>query len=66
MPVRSLRSSVLKWLDRRAVDAAVLAWAKEAVEEREDILRIGLLRLLHHRRLGSGKRPGYYHYPGEI
>lgn len=41
MPVRSLSSSVLKWPNKQAVDAAVRAWAKERAEGRKDVLRIG-------------------------
>jgi hypothetical protein len=41
MPVRSLRSSVLKWPDRRTVDQSVRRWAAEQVSRRQDIVRIG-------------------------
>lgn len=41
MPVRSLRSSVLKWPDAATVDAAVRRWAREQVGSRRDIRRIG-------------------------
>jgi len=40
MPVRSLRSSVLKWPDRRTVVQAVTAWAS-----RERLQHPGLIRL---------------------
>lgn len=40
MPVRSLRSSVLKWPDRRAVEQALAAWAA-----REQLRHPGLVRL---------------------
>jgi len=40
MPVRSLRSSVLKWPDRQAVEQAVTAWAS-----RERLRHPGLVRL---------------------
>jgi len=41
MPVRSLSSSVLKWPDRQAVDAAVRRWAEEAIRGPQNVLRIG-------------------------
>ena len=40
MPVRSLRSSVLKWPDRRTVEEAAAAWAV-----RERLRHPGLIRL---------------------
>lgn len=41
MPVRSLNSSVFKWTDLRTVEAAVRAWAKEAVSAHPEIMRLG-------------------------
>lgn len=41
MPVRSLRSSVLKWPDRDAVDAAVRRWAELQAAQRPELLRLG-------------------------
>ncbi len=41
MPVRSLRSSVLRWPDRREVDAAVRAWAAELAAREERVRRVG-------------------------
>ena len=41
MPVRSLRSSVLKWPDRTAVDCAVREWAHAAARGRPEVVRIG-------------------------
>lgn len=41
MPVRSLNSSVLKWPDAKTVDAAAHSWAKEVVQNRQDVLAIG-------------------------
>lgn len=41
MPVRSLNSSVLKWPDAVAVDAAVRRWAEAAARRRPDVVRIG-------------------------
>lgn len=41
MPVRSLRSHVLKWPDFQAVDKAVRHWAKRIIQERKDIYGIG-------------------------
>lgn len=41
MPVKSWRSSVLKWPDRRTVDAAVRRWAERMAQERPEVLRIG-------------------------
>ncbi len=41
MPVRSLDSSVLKWPDAKTVDAALRRWTEKAVQNRQDILRIG-------------------------
>jgi predicted nucleotidyltransferase len=40
MPVRSLRSSVLKWPDAAAVDRAVRQWARRLASGRPDVLRI--------------------------
>jgi len=39
MPVRSLRSSVLKWPDREEVDRAVRRWARSVA--RPGVVRIG-------------------------
>ena len=41
MPVRSLRSSVLRWPDGRTVDRAIRSWARKAAQGRSDVLRIG-------------------------
>ncbi len=41
MPVRSLRSCVLKWPDLQTVDQAVRLWAKRTVQKRKDIKGIG-------------------------
>jgi hypothetical protein len=41
MPVRSLRSSVLRWPDRDAVDAAVRAWARAELRRRPELVRLG-------------------------
>ena len=41
MPVRSLHTSVLRWPDRDAVDAAVRAWAAREALNRPDLLRVG-------------------------
>ena len=41
MPVRSLRSSVLKWPDRDLVDRAVREWAARLAQERADVRRVG-------------------------
>jgi predicted nucleotidyltransferase len=41
MPVRSLRSSVLRWPDARAVDDAVRRWSEQITRERPDVERIG-------------------------
>lgn len=41
MPVRSLRSSVMKWPDREAVDRAVRSWAGTLAGIREEILCVG-------------------------
>jgi predicted nucleotidyltransferase len=43
MPVRSLRSSVLKWPDRESVDQAVRRWAAAVVHDRDDVLAIAYL-----------------------
>lgn len=40
MPVRSLRSSVLRWPRRDEVDRAVRAWAERVVREHPEVLRI--------------------------
>lgn len=41
MPVRSLRSSVLVWPERRQVLDAAREWARAAAAERTDVLRVG-------------------------
>ena len=41
MPVRSLSSSVLRWPDRAAVDAAVRAWAAEEAHRHPGLLCLG-------------------------
>jgi uncharacterized protein len=41
MPVRSLRSSVLKWPTEATVHEAVLSWAERIRRERRDVVRIG-------------------------
>ena len=41
MPVRSLRSSVLKWPDARVVDEAVRRWSDQIARRRPDVERIG-------------------------
>lgn len=40
MPVRSLRSSVLKWPDRETVDHAVRRWAAAVAQTRPDVLAV--------------------------
>lgn len=41
MPVRSLRSSVLKWPDRETVHRAVVEWTRQILSGRPDIVRVG-------------------------
>lgn len=41
MPVRSLNSSVLRWPDARAVEAALQHWAKTTAQTHPEVLRIG-------------------------
>ena len=41
MPVRSLKSSVLKWPDRQTIDQSVRGWVSTLVSSRSDILRVG-------------------------
>lgn len=41
MPVRSLRSSVIKWPDAPTVDAAVRGWSEQVMRRRQDVARIG-------------------------
>ena len=41
MPVRSLRSPVLRWPDAQTVDRAVRRWAEKVVEHRRDVWGIG-------------------------
>jgi len=41
MPVRSSSSSVLRWPDREAVDAAVRSWARAEALGRPELLRLG-------------------------
>lgn len=41
MPVRSLRSSVLRWPSPEEVRAAARRWAEEEAERRPELLRLG-------------------------
>lgn len=41
MPVRSLRSSVLRWPDARTVDRAVRRWAEKTGRERKGVRAVG-------------------------
>ena len=41
MPVRSLRSSVLKWPDRREVERSVVEWAAREARRHPGLLRLG-------------------------
>jgi hypothetical protein len=41
MPVRSLHSSVLRWPDRSAVEAALRVWAVEQAAARPELRRLG-------------------------
>jgi predicted nucleotidyltransferase len=41
MPVRSLSSSVLRWPDRRAVEAAVRRWAQDQVPAQPGLVALG-------------------------
>jgi predicted nucleotidyltransferase len=41
MPVRSLRSSVLKWPSREEIDKAVRGWAKEQGRKHPEAIQIG-------------------------
>jgi predicted nucleotidyltransferase len=41
MPVRSLSSSVLKWPDIKAVEAALHDWVKQTAARRADVVHIG-------------------------
>ena len=41
MPVRSLKSSVLKWPNREAVDHAIRSWTAEQFRVQPDIIRLG-------------------------
>jgi len=41
MPVRSLRSSVLKWPDRRAVEEALASWAARERPRHPGLVRLG-------------------------
>ncbi len=41
MPVKSLSSSVLKWPDSDIVIESFLKWAKKAVQNRKDVVKIG-------------------------
>lgn len=43
MPVRSLRSSILRWPRAEAVAHAVRRWAAEVGKRRGDVLRIGYM-----------------------
>ena len=41
MPVRSLRSSVLKWPDAHTVECALRAWVTHAVASHPEVCRVG-------------------------
>ncbi|MDT7972523.1 MAG: nucleotidyltransferase domain-containing protein [Armatimonadota bacterium] len=41
MPVRSLNSSVLKWVSREEALQAAKAWAERVAQERPEVLRVG-------------------------
>ncbi len=41
MPVRSYNSSVLRWPDAEMVHEAAQRWAEVAVQDRQDVLKIG-------------------------
>ncbi len=41
MPVRSLRSSVIRWPDAETVERAFRRWAVRVASERPDVVRIG-------------------------
>ena len=41
MPVRSSNSPVLRWPDDKTVDEAARHWAVAAVQDRQDVLKIG-------------------------
>ncbi len=41
MPVRSLRSSILKWPDRRTVDESARRWAKQLQATHPELRRVG-------------------------
>ena len=41
MPVRSLRSSVLKWPDAHAVESALRAWVTHRVASHPEVCRVG-------------------------
>lgn len=41
MPVRSLRSSVMRWPDRQTVDGAVRAWAARLAEREPELVAVG-------------------------
>jgi len=43
MPVRSLRSAVLRWPDRKAVDRAVREWAAEVARSHPEVRAIGYI-----------------------
>lgn len=43
MPVRFLRSSVLKWPDKTTVHQSACAWAKRVAEENPTVARIGYI-----------------------
>jgi hypothetical protein len=41
MPVRSLRSSVLKWPDAHTVESALRAWVTDVVASHPEVWRVG-------------------------
>lgn len=41
MPVRSLNSSVLRWVSREEALQAAKAWAEKVARERPEVLRVG-------------------------
>jgi predicted nucleotidyltransferase len=43
MPVRSLNSSVIKWLDQKTVHNAVSEWARKVSHDHPSVIRIGYI-----------------------
>lgn len=58
MPVRKLRSAVLKWPDREAVDRSVREWATALARARPEVRAVGYVGSYARGDLGGRERRG--------